>query len=243
MAERYHETYEQVRVRGTRDGLILQLPLRAPLPVLLGLVRGCIDGGGEFFQQSELVIDYGGRVPNVEEIVALRALLEERGVRLRTVISGNPTYGELLRSWGYHPLRVVSESSADEGHDAGAHAVSDGERNALYVRRTLRSGSSVQSDGDVVVVGDINAGAEVMAAGDVLVWGAIRGTVHAGMSGDFNSIICALRLTPTQLRIASIFARPPDQREFGPEEPMVARVHNGEIIVEPWKTDRRSMRS
>ncbi len=242
MAERHHEKYEQVRVRGTRDGLILQLPLEAPLPVLLGLVRGCIDGGGEFFQQSELVIDYGARVPNVEEIVALRALLTERGVRLRTVISGNPTYNELLRSWGYHPLRVVSQGAIDESQEAGTHTNADGERTALYVRRTLRSGSSIQSDGDVVVVGDVNAGAEVMAAGDVLVWGSIRGTVHAGMGGDFNSIICALRLIPTQLRIASIFARPPDQREVSPDGPMMARVHNGEIIVEPWRTDRRSAR-
>lgn len=242
MAERYRERYEQVRVRGTRDGLILQLPLEAPLPVLLGLVRGCIDGGGDFFQQSELVIDYGSRMPNVEEIVALRALLTERGVRLRTVISGNPIYGEMLRSWGYHPLRVVASGSADEHQDIAAQTTSDGERSAQYVRRTLRSGSSVKSDGDVVVVGDVNAGAEVMAAGDVLVWGAIRGTVHAGIGGDFGSIICALRLTPTQLRIASVFARPPDQRGVGPDVPMVARIHNGEIIVEPWKTDRRTTR-
>lgn len=242
MAERYHENYEQVRVRGTRDGLILQLPLEAPLPVLLGLVRGSIDGRGDFFQQSELVIDYGARVPNVEEIVALRALLEERGVRLRTVISGDPTYGELLRSWGYHPLRVVAQGTVDESSDATSQPGTDGERAARYVRRTLRSGSSVQSDGDVVVVGDVNAGAEVLAAGDVLVWGAIRGTVHAGMGGDFGSIICALKLTPTQLRIASIFARPPDQRESGPDVPMVARVHNGEIVVEPWKNDRRLAR-
>jgi septum site-determining protein MinC len=242
MAERYHEMYEQVRVRGTRDGLILQLPLEAPLPVLLGLVRGCIDGGGEFFQQSELVIDYGARLPNVEEIVALRALLTERGVRLRTVISGNPTYDEMLRSWGYHPLRVLGQGAVGESQETATQTGTENERHAQYIRRTLRSGSSVQSDGDVVVVGDINAGAEVLAAGDVLVWGAIRGTVHAGMSGDFSSIICALRLIPTQLRIASIFARPPDQRDVPPDVPMVARVHNGEIIVEPWKTDRRLMR-
>ena len=243
MAERYQGGDEQIRVRGTRDGLVLRLPPEAPLPALLGMVRGSIDGGGEFFQQSELVIDYGTRVPNVEEIVALRALLEERGVRLRTVISSNPRHGEMLRSWGYQPLRVVAHGGFDDAQDASQQQPNESERSALYVRRTLRSGSSVRSDGDVVVFGDINAGAEVMAAGDVLVWGSIRGTVHAGIDGDFGSIICALRLTPTQLRIATIFARPPDQRDMGPDSPMVARVHNGEIIVEPWRPDRRGARS
>jgi septum site-determining protein MinC len=241
MAERYQGADDQVRVRGTRDGLVLRLPAEAPLPVLLGMVRGSIDGGGEFFQQSELVIDYGTRVPNVEEIVALRALLAERGVRLRTVISNVPRHGELLRSWGYQPLRIVSH--VEDGADVSQQAAGEGEQSALYVRRTLRSGASVRSDGDVVVLGDINAGAEVLAAGDVIVWGAIRGTVHAGIDGDFGAIITALRLTPTQLRIATIFARPPDQRDLGPEVPMVARVHNGEIIVEPWRPERRGLRA
>lgn len=241
MAERHQGADDQVRVRGTRDGLVLRLPAEAPLPVLLGMVRGNIDGGGEFFQQSELVIDYGTRTPNVEEIVALRALLEERGVRLRTVISNVPRHGEMLRSWGYQPLRIVSH--AEDGTDVSQQPADDGEQTALYVRRTLRSGSSVRTDGDVVVLGDINAGAEVLAAGDVIVWGAIRGTVHAGIDGDFGAIITALRLTPTQLRIATIFARPPDQRDLGPEIPMVARVHNGEIIVEPWRPERRGLRA
>lgn len=241
MAERYQGADDQVRVRGTRDGLVLRLPAEAPLPSLLGMVRSSIDGGGEFFQQSELVIDYGTRLPNVEEIVALRALLAERGVRLRTVISNVPRHGELLRSWGYQPLRIVSQ--VEDGAVVSQQPAGEGESSALYVRRTLRSGSSVRADGDVVVLGDINAGAEVLAAGDVIVWGAIRGTVHAGIDGDFGAIITALRFTPTQLRIATIFARPPDQRDLGPDIPMVARVHNGEIIVEPWRPERRGARA
>jgi septum site-determining protein MinC len=221
--------------------LILHLPSDAPLPALLGEVRGCIDGGGEFFKHAELVIDYGSRVPNVEEIVALRALLEERGIRLRTVIAGVQAHRELLRSWGYLPLRVLSNDGAEGGSEA-VSAQPDGEHSALYVRRTLRSGSAIRTDGDIVVLGDVNAGAEVVAGGDVIVWGAIRGTVHAGMDGDFGAIICALRFQPTQLRIANIYARPPDQRPGQSDVPMLARLHNGEIVVEPWRADRRPSR-
>lgn len=242
MAERRHGGHEQVRVRGTRDGLIMHLPPDAPLPALLGQVRSCIDGSGEFFRHAELVLDYGGRVPNVEEIVALRALLDERGVRLRTVISNIQAHRDLLRSWGYVPLRVVSNDQSDVRGEA-PHSNLDGERVALYVRRTLRSGSAVRTDGDIIVLGDVNAGAEVLAGGDVIVWGTIRGTVHAGIDGDFGAIICALRLTPTQLRIANIFARPPDQKLGTSDVPLMAHVHNGEIVVEPWRADRHPARS
>lgn len=253
MAERRRSELGQVRVRGTQDGLIMQLPPDVPLPTLLGQVRGYVDGNADFFRHAELVIDYAERVPNVEEIVALRALLTERGLTLRTVTASLPAHRDLLRSWGYSPLRLVTKDDQEDGrgpaqaHEHGVGPTREGtlpievERTALYIRRTLRSGTSIESDGDVVILGDVNAGAEVVAVGDVVVWGAIRGTVHAGIDGDFGAIICALRLMPTQLRIGRIFARPPDQREgWGRGEgPLLARVHNGEIVVETWRADRR----
>jgi septum site-determining protein MinC len=226
-------------MRGTREGIVMQLPADLPFATVLSQVRSHIDGNGDFFRLGEVVLDYGSRLPNVEEIHALRTLLLERGVRLRTVTAGEPAHQEMLRSWGFHPLRLVS----DRDSQADAPAVSpEPERSALYVRRTLRSGASVQSDSDVIVLGDVNAGAEVLAGGDVIVWGALRGTVHAGMSGDFDAIICALRLTPTQLRIGSIYARPPDEPGERADTPMIVRVDGESLIVEPWRFDRRQVR-
>lgn len=241
MAQRRQTELGQVRVRGTQDGLVMSLPPDVPLTVLLGQVRGCIDGSGEFFQDAELVIDYTNRVPNVEEIVALRALLSERGVNLRTVTASSPAHRDLLHSWGYRPLRLMPRDG-ESGDPAAAGPSADTERPALYVRRTLRSGTSIRGEGDVVVLGDVNAGAEVLAVGDVVVWGAIRGTVHAGIGGDFGAIICALRLSPTQLRISRVYARPPEERAVRGDGPLVARIHNGEIVVEPWRADWRPAR-
>ena len=45
---------------------------------------------------------------------------------------------------------------------------------AVYLRRTLRSGRSVRHAGHVIVVGDVNSGAEIIAEGDVIVWGHLR---------------------------------------------------------------------
>jgi hypothetical protein len=46
-------------------------------------------------------------------------------------------------------------------------------------------------------------------------------------------MICALQLAPSQLRIGSLIARPPD-RGHPPEAPEVARVQKGRIVVERW---------
>jgi septum site-determining protein MinC len=101
------------------------------------------------------------------------------------------------------------------------------------IRRTLRSGRTVHSIGHVVVFGDVNPGAEIIATGDVIIWGRLRGNVHAGAEGDEDAIVCALEMTPTQLRIAGYIVTSPAEKSHEPR-PEVALVRDGQIIVETW---------
>ena len=80
----------------------------------------------------------------------------------------------------------------------------------LYIQRTLRSGQSITSDGNIVIVGDVNPGSEVIAKGDITVWGILGGIAHAGSEGNTYARIRALKMNAIQLRIADTFARRPD---------------------------------
>jgi septum site-determining protein MinC len=106
--------------------------------------------------------------------------------------------------------------------------------NALLLRETLRSGRSIWHEGHVIVLGDVNPGAEVIATGHVVVWGRLRGLVHAGAGGDATAIICALDLSPTQLRIADQIAVAPND-VHGPAIPEQASIREGQIVAEPWR--------
>jgi septum site-determining protein MinC len=109
----------------------------------------------------------------------------------------------------------------------------------LFLRRTLRSGQSIQHDGDVCIIGDVNPGAEVLAGGDVVVWGSLRGLVHAGAGGNTEAVICALQLAPTQLRIADTRSRGPEPGSAAAgQSPEMARSVEGRIVVEPWTGPR-----
>lgn len=77
----------------------------------------------------------------------------------------------------------------------------------LYINQTLRSGQTVTSEGNIVIIGDANPGSEIIARGDVTVWGVLGGIVQAGSKGNRNAVIRALKLNAIQLRIASCFAR------------------------------------
>lgn len=106
-------------------------------------------------------------------------------------------------------------------------------RDSILVKRTIRSGQRVKYPTNIVIVGDVNPGAEVIAAGDIIVLGKLRGVVHAGARGSMEAQVVAFKLQPTQLRIASIISRPPEDDEHGGGiKPEKAFVRERSIIVE-----------
>lgn len=107
----------------------------------------------------------------------------------------------------------------------------------LYLRKTIRSGQSISSDGNIIVIGDVNPGAEIIAKGDITVWGILGGIAHAGSDGNNYAKIRALKLNPVQIRIGEVFARRPDtvnlpyiqkSCEYVPEE---AFTYKGSIVI------------
>lgn len=110
-------------------------------------------------------------------------------------------------------------------------------KNTTYVNQTLRSGQILESDGNVVIIGDCHPGSEIRAVGDVTVWGVLSGIAHAGCKGNLGAKVRALKLNAVQLRIGNCYSRRPDGNNipyiikssiFTPEE---ARVVDGEIML------------
>lgn len=112
----------------------------------------------------------------------------------------------------------------------------------LYLRQTLRSGQTVSHKGHLVIIGDVNPGAELMAEGDITVWGALRGIAHAGIGGNVQAEIRALKLQPIQIRIAHAIARSPDKPrvKFASDKftgPETARLVDGKIRISKRSID------
>ncbi|MGC8872989.1 MAG: septum site-determining protein MinC [Chloroflexia bacterium] len=226
---------ELVRLKGDRTGLRLVLAEEAPLETLLAALEEQLRRGESFFRGAELLVDVGNRALSLEELGQLTAILQRWGVDLRAVGTVNRQTRGTLRDAG---VRSVPSAGAPQPSrtDTGLRLQAIPE--ALFITRTVRSGQAVRHHGPVTVVGDVNPGAEVLAGGDVVVWGRLRGVVHAGAIGDERAIVCALDLSPTQLRIANLAARPPE--EPGPSTgPEVAYIAGGRIVVEPWDLFRR----
>jgi septum site-determining protein MinC len=63
--------------------------------------------------------------------------------------------------------------------------------------------------------------------------------VHAGAEGNEQAMVCALDLSPTQLRIAGLIALAPKRR--GKPQPEIARLTNGQVVAELWDPKREKL--
>jgi septum site-determining protein MinC len=96
----------------------------------------------------------------------------------------------------------------------------------------IRSGQTIRHEGKVMLMGDVNPGGVIECTGDIYIMGSLRGMAHAGINGDQEAIIAASHLRPTQLRIAEVISRPPD--EWGIDEAFMefAYIRNGVMEID-----------
>ncbi|MBA2778211.1 septum site-determining protein MinC [Billgrantia kenyensis] len=114
-----------------------------------------------------------------------------------------PSDGTRARSLEEVPPMVAPESGVGEPEVAAA--VTTGGR--IY-RGTVRSGQQVSApEGDLVVIGAVNAGAEVLAAGSIHVYGPLRGRALAGIHGDNAAGIFCRELRAELLSVAGNYKR------------------------------------
>ena len=140
------------------------------------------------------------------------------------------------------PIGRVPEAALDTGRgqeNPRGRAAESGR--GVFVHHTVRSGQIFRHTGDIVVIGDVNAGGQVIAGGDIVVWGRLLGTAYAGAMGDATAAVCALDMSPMQLRIAHVVARPEDDTQGTPGRAHpdasvaeVAYVRGDAIVLSPW---------
>jgi len=223
-----------VAIKGNKDGLLVQVSLTEEWRAITNDLATRIDQQSSFYTGARVTLDVGSRPVRKDELGTVKALLERRGLTLWSVASESATSIDSALALDLRTSLITSAQSAqNRSVDMPISSEEDG-TSGIMIKRTLRSGRSVRSQGHVVVFGDVNAGAEIIAGGDVVVWGRLRGNVHAGANGNPDAVVCALDMTPTQLRIAGFIAiAPTDKRRKA--KPEVALVRENRIIVEAWE--------
>lgn len=235
--------------------MVLRLAPHAPFEELRASVRALLSESAGRLQGSALRLDLGERDLELFDLRRLLTVLKEhrvdvvglhctqaalhryaeRELKLKVYLSA-PTIARLPEPAApteESPTEIVTAPTPDVDD-----AVEEAGRRLLSINSNVRSGSVIRFGGDVHVFGDINPGGQVIAAGDIFVFGALRGLACAGAHGDDAAIVFALDMRPTQLRISRVIqitGSELPERAARHEAPEVAWIHNGAIVMEPYR--------
>jgi septum site-determining protein MinC len=212
---------EHIALKGTRDGLVLYLDPEADFSALMDELCKLLKDSDQFLQGAAVRCYGGEKEYTDEQKEELAASLAQYNLTLKGWLTAAEVYTGTRKT-----TAAEREGEAPRVWDDGM-----GEGNSLFVERTLRSGASIQYDGHVIVLGDVNPGAEIVASGNIIVIGSLRGVAHAGAMGNRKSIVSSYHLAPTQLRIADLVTRSPEG-ELDWRGPECAKIKDGQLVVE-----------
>ena len=205
----YSENY--VIFKGTKDGITVIFDAEAPFDILCEQLEKKVVEAGKFFDNVKTAMAFKGReFTEAEEETLLQIIAKHATMDITFVKTDN------------NELKELSELMAKEMSPSNL---------TKFHRGSLRNGQKIEFEGSVVVVGDVNPGAEIKAGGNIIVLGQLKGMAHAGCKGMTEAFITAIFMAPTQLRIADIITRFPEENKKGPKPPEYAFIQNGQIFV------------
>jgi septum site-determining protein MinC len=244
-----------ISIKGHKEGVLIVLDEEHDWAHQMAQLETALENNRSFFSGARLAIEVGHRLLSLDDIQKLQARLAQRDVTLWAVVGESAATRAAARQLNLSAELGGSRAEAEpktkevaaptpvEPRAEARVPLPEAEERGWLIRRTLRSGQKAHYPGHVIVVGDVNPGAEVIAGGDVVVWGRLQGLVHAGAMGNDGAVVCALDLSPTQLRIGGHIARAPDEKRRRRVRPEMASVVEGRIVAEPWDSKKQPKRS
>ena len=203
-----------IKLKGEKDGLNLIINLKAfnSLESLLETLRNKLKRGKKFYRGANVKVTVDTKLLDNREMKKIKSLLSDE---------------YMINECSFLDIKTTEKkvfSGVNEGR-------------TKFVKKTIRSGQRFEYSGNLVIIGDINPGAEVYADGNIIVLGTIRGSVHAGFSGNNNAIIAAFTLMPQIMQISTLITRSPENVDK-PSYPELAKIKNGNIVVEPYLVNK-----
>ena len=208
-----------VIIKGKNDRLVIALNPDIDFLDICDILKTKILEAKNFIGNSRMAIEFSGRaLTNEEENKLIGIITENSNIVISYIFSKRTDSEEEMDLENINPL-------IEEGK-------------THFFRGTLRSGSKIESVGNVVVLGDVNPSSIIKARGNVIVLGHLNGTVYAGLGGDDRAFIGAIYFNPIQLTIGmktitDIQDEILDSSRVNKKSRFkVARIRNQEIVVE-----------
>lgn len=158
-------------------------------------------------------------VDKAQDLIMLVRELDLIPVGLRCLYEGGQMLADALK------LPLLKESQSDKKQSQP--------NPPLLVKSPVRSGQQVvNSEGDIIVFGNVGQGAEVLAAGSIHIYGTLHGRALAGIRGDTQAHISCQKLQAELLAISGQYQISEDIDSSSWQQTAHISLQDGRLIIE-----------
>lgn len=214
-----------IKIKSSSNGLRIIMSPDENFDLLASELRQKLTDTRKFFGSAKMVLSFEGKDLTEDEQDAFCDIIKECTDIEIICITDLPETEESF----HHCLRVVSEEYK--------------KNSVCFINHSIINQDFVDSEEDVIIIGDVHPGCTVMSAKSIYIFGGLYGEAYAGVSEkelritDSPQTILAMEMSPEELRIGSYCYQPAKKPKWGIKakiSPQIAYVSNDKINIEPY---------
>ena len=207
-------------MKSFQNGISIHMDEQADFSEILQEIAEKFQNARAFFKDIKVALSLEGRnLSTEEEKAVIQAINDNSDVQIICLIGKNEESGKgIIKAL----KRVETEKEVYNGR---------------FHRGSLVTGQAFETEGMVVIIGNVENGAWVVASKDIIVIGGLFGEAYAGASGTDPHFVAALKFEPQKCKIGDV------KYSAGKEKsglftnknkfvPQIAYVKNNEIQVD-----------
>ena len=199
-----------VSINLRKDEILIKLDEKSKQEEIVGALKKKLPELKKLYKEEKTPIKVTGKILKNKEIDEIQVLIKEKiDVEIEF---------DMPKSLGLHSIKKTFNREI-------------GVSETTFHKGSLRSGQKLETEGSLVILGDVNSGAEVMASDNIVVLGALRGLAHAGAKGNKEAIVAAGLFDAVQIRIANI-VKEIDREEEPMHKQACISVVEDKIVIE-----------
>lgn len=207
-----------VVIKGNKAGMTVYLDPAVSFTELLEAVEKKFKETAKFWGAAQMTLTLEGReLTAEEEFRIVNTITENSDIEILCLIDSDANRIERCEKALNEKLMELSS------------------RTGQFYKGNLRSGDVLESEASIVVIGDVEKGARVAARGNIIVLGSLKGAALAGIAGNLNSVVVAIEMAPSQVKISDLSLQKAEKGKPLGRGPMMVLVENGRICSEPIK--------
>lgn len=193
-----------------KDEIIIKLSEEAEQQQIVNELKRKLPELKRLYKDEKTPIKVTGKVLKNKEIDAIQDLIKSKiDVEIEF---------DMPKTLGLHSIKKAFDRQINTSE-------------TTFHRGSLRSGQRLETEGSLVILGDVNSGAEVIASENIVVLGSLRGLAHAGAKGNKKAIVSAGLFDAVQIRIANI-VKEIDREEEPLHKQAYISVIEDKIVIE-----------